>query len=88
MFANITSSIAEIFNAVTTVASAANYGAKALENLAIVAEETSGQYVDNARSDREIRQIERLAAYEQAKAKALAKKKQLALEAATDVEVK
>ena len=87
MFANITSSIAEIFNAVTTVASAANYGAKALENLAIVAEETSGQYVDNARSDREIKQIERLAAYEQAKAKALAKKKQLALEA-TDVEAK
>lgn len=88
MFANITASVAEIFNAVTTVASAANYGAKALENLAIVAEETSGQYVDNARSDREIKQIERLAQYEAAKAKALAKRKQLALEATTDVEVK
>ena len=88
MFANLTAAFAQTFNAITTVASAANYGAKALENLAIVAEETSGQYVDNARSDREIKQIERMAAYEQAKAKALAKRKELALLAPTDVEVK
>lgn len=87
MFANITASVAQIFNAVTTVASAANYGAKALENLAIVAEETSGQYVDNARSDREIKQIERMAAYEQAKAKALSKAKSTGI-TFTDVEAK
>lgn len=87
MFANITAAIAQTFNAVTTLASAAEKLAKTADNLATVGVEASGIHVDNARSDREIRQIERLAQYEAAKAKALAKKKQLVLEA-TDVEAK
>ena len=88
MWANITTSIAKTFDAFTTLANAANSGAKAIENLCIVAEETSASYVDDARNDREVKQIERRSAYEEAKAKALAKRAALKLEAPTDVEAK
>ena len=91
MFANITASVAQIFSAVTTLASAADRAAKTLDNLAQVGEQTSAQYVDNAKIDREIKQIERMAEYEQAKAKAMAKAKSLALanaSAVVDVEAK
>lgn len=79
MWTNIVKAGAQIFNAVGTTALAANtaaealnHGANALKNLAVVAEETSAQYVDNARGDRELAQVERLAKYEEAKAKAIA----------------
>ena len=91
MFANITAAIGQTFSAVTTLASAAERAAKTLDNLARVGEETSGLYVDNAKMDREIRQIERMAQFEAAKAKALAhaKARAAALNApVTDVEAK
>ena len=88
MFANITAAIAQTFNAVTTLASAAEKLAKTADNLATVGVETSGIYVDNARSDREIAQIERKARYEAAKAKALSAAKSTALTAPIDVEAK
>lgn len=88
MWSNITASIAKTFDAATTLANAANLAAKAIENLAQVAEETSATYVDDARADREIKQIERKAQYEAAKAKALAAAKRTALTAPIDVEAK
>lgn len=79
MWTNIVKAGAQIFNAVGTTALAANtaaealnHGANALKNLAVVAEETSAQYVDNARGDREVAQVERMAKLEEARAKALA----------------
>lgn len=92
MWANIVKAGAQVFNAVGTTALAAgtaaealNHSANALKNLAIVAEETSAQYVDNARGDRELAQVERLAKYEEAKAKALAAARARALPAVTEV---
>ena len=87
MFANITAAIGQTFSAITTLASAAERLAKTCDNLARVGEETSGIYVDNAKTEREIRQIERLAQYEAAKAKALAAARALAAPV-TDVNVK
>lgn len=92
MWTNLVAAGAQIFNAVGTTAMAANtaahalnHGANAMKNLALVAEETSAQYVDNARGDRELAQVERLAKYEEAKAKALAAARARALPAATEV---
>lgn len=42
-----------IFGAAETVATAANKGAKALEHLADVAEQTAGAYADESRAKRE-----------------------------------
>lgn len=56
MFAAISAAITSLFTVITTLCSASNKTAKALDNLATVAEEMSGTYVDNARADRELGQ--------------------------------
>ena len=54
----ITLSIRQFFNALTVLFAAGEKVAKSLDNLATVAEETSGQYVDDSRAQRAIKRIE------------------------------
>jgi hypothetical protein len=52
MFASISVFVRQFFNMLTTTMSAGDHAAKALEHLAITAEETAGAYCDEARSNR------------------------------------
>ena len=52
MFASISMFVRQFFNMLTTTMSAGDHAAKALEHLAITAEETAGAYCDEARSNR------------------------------------
>ena len=49
----ITTAIVQLFSVFTTLCNAADKGAKALDNLATVAEEASGAYADESRAVRE-----------------------------------
>lgn len=53
MFTAITTAITTLFAVITTLCSAANKSAKALENLATIGEEMSGTHLDNTRAERE-----------------------------------
>lgn len=60
MFASISMFVRQFFNMLTTTMSAGDHAAKALEHLAITAEETAGAYCDEARSNRakQLQQLE------------------------------
>ena len=60
MFASISMFVRMFFNMMTTTMSAGDHAAKALEHLAITAEETAGAYCDEARSNRakQLQQLE------------------------------
>ncbi len=89
MFANLTTAFAKSFNVIGTLADAADLGATAIKNLAEVAAETSGTYKDNAKIEREIKQVEKLAEFAALRAKLAAKQAMLAApSSATDVQPK
>lgn len=52
MFKSIATAISMMFGSLTTIFSAVDHSAKALEALAITAEETAGAYCDEARRNR------------------------------------
>lgn len=52
MFTAISVFVRQFFGTLTTTMSAVDHGAKALEHLAITAEETAGAYCDEARANR------------------------------------
>lgn len=52
MFASISLAVRQLFNMFATLFAAGEHTAKALEHLAITAEETAGAYCDEARSNR------------------------------------
>ena len=52
MFTAISVFIRQFFGTLTTTMSAVDHGAKALEFLAVTAEETAGAYCDEARANR------------------------------------
>lgn len=60
MFTAISVFVRQFFGTLTTTMSAVDHGAKALEHLAITAEETAGAYCDEARSNRakQMKQLE------------------------------
>ena len=60
MFNAISIFIRQFFGTLTTTMSAIDHGAKALEHLAVTAEETAGAYCDEARSNRakQLQQLE------------------------------
>ena len=60
MFTSISMFVRQFFGTLTTTMSAIDHGAKALEHLAITAEETAGAYCDEARSNRakQLQQLE------------------------------
>ena len=60
MFNAISLFIRQFFGTLTTTMSAIDHGAKALEHLAVTAEETAGAYCDEARSNRakQLQQLE------------------------------
>lgn len=59
MFSSFIKAFVAMMTSITTLASAANRSAAALDNLAKVAEATSAGYVDEAQADREIAQLKR-----------------------------
>ena len=61
MFASISMFVRQFFNMMTTTMSAGDHAAKALEHLAVTAEETAGAYCDEARSNR-AKQLQKLEA--------------------------
>lgn len=60
MFASISTFIRQFFGMLTVTMSAGEHAAKALEHLAVTAEETAGAYCDEARSNRakQLKQLE------------------------------
>lgn len=52
MFSAIASAVKQFFNALTTLCSAFDHTAKALDHLAITGEETAAQFSDEARMKR------------------------------------
>lgn len=64
MFTAVANALIAIMTAVTTAAGASEKLAKSLDNLATVAEETSGAYVDQARINREKQKRELLKSLE------------------------
>ena len=60
MFTSISMFVRQFFGTLTTTMSAIDHGAKAVEHLAITAEETAGAYCDEARSNRakQLQQLE------------------------------
>ena len=60
MFTAISVFVRQFFGTLTTTMSAIDHGAKALEHLAVTAEETAGAYCDEARSNRakQLQQLE------------------------------
>ena len=52
MFTAISVFVRQFFGTLTTTMSAVDHGAKALEHLAVTAEETAGAYCDEARANR------------------------------------
>ena len=60
MFNAISIFIRQFFGTLTTTMSAIDHGAKALEHLAVTAEETAGAYCDEARANRakQLQQLE------------------------------
>lgn len=52
MFASITAAITALFSTLITLFTATNKIAKSLDNLATVAEESSGEYADESRDAR------------------------------------
>ena len=60
MFTAISVFVRQFFGTLTTTMSAIDHGAKALEHLAVTAEETAGAYCDEARSNRakQMKQLE------------------------------
>ncbi len=74
MFASISMAIRQLFNAMSTLFSAMDHGAKAIEHLAVTAEETAGAYCDEARVNRakQLKQLDaELAAADKAAAKVI-----------------
>jgi hypothetical protein len=55
----ISTAIVALFTMITTLCSAGNRAASALDNLASVAENASGEYKDQSEYDRETRRIQR-----------------------------
>ena len=74
MFASISLFVRQFFGMLTVTMSAGEHGAKALEHLAITAEETAGAYCDEARANRakQMKQLDaELAAADKAAAKVI-----------------